>query len=85
MTDLVVDTVDKIHDRTTGPLLTAAAGAVYGTVAALVGIVVLLIVGIIVSRLLSLIPGPIWIEYAAIGALLVVAGGVLWRRRLPKP
>lgn len=83
--DLVVDTVDKVHDRTTGPLLTAAAGAVYGTVAALVGVVVLLIVGIIVSRLLSLIPGPVWIEYAGIGVLLVLGGALLWGRRLPKP
>ncbi len=83
--DLVVDTVDKVHDRTTGPLLSAAAGVVYGTVAALVGIVVLLVVGIIVSRVLSLIPGPVWIEYAAIGLLLVLGGVVLWGRRLPKP
>lgn len=83
--DLVVDTVDKVHDRTTGPLLTVAAGAVYGVAATLVGLVVLLIVGIIISRVLSLIPGPVWIEYAAIGALLVLGGMVLWGRRLPKP
>lgn len=79
--DLVVDTVDRLHDRTTGPLLKAARGIVYGVVAVMVGLVVLVLLTVLGVRLLDSVPGPIWIPYAALGAVLVVVGAILWSKR----
>lgn len=79
--DLVVDTVDRLHDRTTGPLLKAARGVVYGLVAVMVGAVVLVLLTLLTVRLLDSLPGPIWIPYLALGAVLVITGAILWSKR----
>lgn len=81
VTDLIVDVVDRVHDRTTGPLLQASRWLVFGAVALLV-IPVLLIIGtILIGRLLGRLPFDIWIAYTAIGALFVIGGLWLWGRR----
>jgi hypothetical protein len=82
--DLVVDTVDKVRDRTTGPVISGARYVVFGIVAVIV-LIPLIVIGIIlIGRLLELIPGDIWIAYAALGAVLVMVGMMFWRQRRPK-
>jgi hypothetical protein len=82
VTDLIVDSVDKVRARTTGPILEGAKGSVYAIVALviLVPILVLASVGI-VRGLDTIIPGDVWVTYALIGTVLVVIGVVLWSRR----
>ena len=82
VTDLIVDSVDKVRARTTGPILEGAKGAVYAIVALvlLIPILVLGMVGLV--RLLNwAIPGDVWIVYALLGIIFVIVGVVLWSKR----
>jgi hypothetical protein len=81
VTDLIVDMVDRVHDKTTGPIIGIAKAVIYGTVALFAGIAVLILGIILTSHLLALIPGEIWIPDVAIGGVLVLAGLFLWGRR----
>ena len=54
--------------------LFSVAAVVYGIVAVVVAGPVLIIGTILLGRLLELIPGPIWIPYAVLGAILVIVG-----------
>jgi hypothetical protein len=79
---LLVDTVDKVRSRTTGPVLNVAHAAVYGVVAALVAIpvVILLLIGAV--RLLNwAVPGDVWIVYAILAVLFWLTGFILWSKR----
>ncbi|MFM7064745.1 MAG: hypothetical protein ACKO04_14835 [Actinomycetes bacterium] len=85
VTDLIVDTVDKVRDRTTGPVLEISKGIVHGVVALLIltPILVLFFAGSV--RLLNwAIPGDVWIAYAILGVLLLLLGSFLWSRRTPR-
>lgn len=82
VTDLVVDTVDKVRSRTTGPVLGIARGSVYGIVAAIIAIpIVIAFFAGLIRGLDWLIPGPVWIVYVIIAAMLWLAGWILWLRR----
>ena len=85
VTDLIVDTVDKVRERPTGPVLEISKGIVHGVVALLIltPIVVLFFAGAV--RLLNwAIPGDVWIAYAILGVLLLLLGAFLWSRRAPR-
>lgn len=83
VTDLIVDVVDRVHDKTTGPLVQVARAVVYGTVAAVVGVLVLIVGLIVTIRLLDLIPGDIWTAYVGGGALFTLVGLFMWSKRHP--
>ena len=82
VTALVVDTVDKVRSRTTGPVLNVAHASVYGIVAAviLVPIVIAFFAGLI-KGLNWLVPGDVWIVYLIIASVMWVTGWVLWLQR----
>lgn len=85
VSDLIVDSVDKVRARTTGPILEVSQGAVHAVVALLLAIPVLVISVIGVVRLLDwAIPGDVWYVYAGLGMILVLVGVVLWRLRTPR-
>jgi hypothetical protein len=81
VTDLIVDVVDRVHDATTGKLVTAARWAVFGVAAVFIGIAVTIVGIILVGRLLQAIPGPVWIPDVAIGGVLFLVGLGLWSKR----
>jgi len=81
VTDLIVDVVDRVHDRTTGPLIQASRWLVFGALAVFVGSVLLVIGLILIGRLLGLLPFDIWIAYVVIGTVFFAAGTWLWARR----
>ena len=86
VTDLIVDSVDKVRDRTTGPILEYSRISVHAIVALilLLPVAVLMLVGVI--RLLDwAIPGGVWIVYAGLGTFFVLIGVVLWSRRSKLP
>ena len=83
VTDLVVDLVDSVRDKTTGPVLKVARGAVYGTVALIV-VILLAIVGLaFLGRAIAIIPVAEWISYAGVGILFNLGGFFLWSKRVP--
>ena len=82
VTDLIVDTVDKVRSRTTGPLLEASRAGVLALVAVIVLLPVLAIVTVGTTRFLHwLLPGGIWVSYTVMAILFLVAGALLWRQR----
>lgn len=84
VTDLVVDTVDSVHDKITGPAITAAKAVVYGLVIAVVGAIVFALVVIGMIRLLDwALPYGVWLPYLILGSLFVIGGVILWGRRKP--
>jgi len=82
VTDLIVDTVDNVRSRTTGPLLGIARSSVYAVVilVILVPIVVVLLAGLV--RLVNwALPGDVWYAYTLLGIVFVLAGVVCWAKR----
>lgn len=86
VTDLIVDSVDKVRSRTTGPILDVAKGSVYALVALiiLIPVAVLALAGAV--RLLNwALPGDVWVAYTVMGCIFVLLGVVLWAKRQPRP
>jgi hypothetical protein len=82
VTDLIVDSVDKVRSRTTGPILDIARGSVYAVVAVVLVIPVLMLLTAGTVRFADYwIPGDVWIVYAILAALLLLVGSWLWSRR----
>lgn len=80
--------VGTVRDKTTRPALTIARGIVYGSFAAILSVVavVLLIIGGV--RLLdNYLPSTLfgddhtWAAYMFLGLAFVIGGAILWRRR----
>jgi hypothetical protein len=86
VTALVVDTVDKVRSRTTGPVLNVAHASVYGLVAAIIllPIVIAFFAGL-VKGLNWLVPGDVWIVYLIIASTMWLVGWVLWLQRDRSP
>lgn len=82
VTDLVVDTVDKVRERTTGPILEISRSSVHAVVALIVLLPVFVMAVVGVIRLLNwAVPGDVWIIYAGLGTILSLLGVLLWSRR----
>jgi hypothetical protein len=86
-TDAVVRAVDTVRDKTTGPLQTASRGVVYGVMAGVLGIMVLVLLIIALVRatdaLVGLVVDPpnIWLTYLIVGVIFLVGGWFVFRRR----
>lgn len=76
--DAIVDTVDKVRDKTTKPALVAARAVVYGILAAVVGLVALVLFLVLAVRLwANYVPGHVWIIYAILAVAFAVPGVIL--------
>jgi hypothetical protein len=90
--DAIVDTIDKVKDKTTKPALTAARAVVYGLLAAVVGPVAIILVLVMLARMYSnwvagaghIIPPTIWPLYAVLFVVFMV-GGTLMLRKANRP
>lgn len=79
--DAIVDTIAKVRNKTTKPALVAARAMVYGLLAAVVGIVALVLLLVLVIRLWgNYVPGHVWIIYAVLAAVFSAVGIVLLRK-----
>ena len=84
ITDLIVDGVDKVRDRTVSPIQAMAKYVVYGAVIAVLALPMFVMVLVALVRILdAFIPGGVWLPYLIRGALFVVVGVVLWSKRKP--
>lgn len=74
--------VTAVRDRTTVPLTTIARALVYGTLAAILGSMALILLAITLVRVLDVaIPGEVWSAHLVVGALFTAAGLLLWKQR----
>lgn len=82
VTDLIVDSIDKVRARTTGPVLEGAKGLVFAVVALIIVIPVTILVLAGLVRLLSYwLPGGVWAAYTVLAVVFLLVGALLWRRR----
>jgi hypothetical protein len=77
--------LDVVHDRILRPILIAGRTVAFGFILVLVSfvLVIALLVGLIRLCNVYFFAGHEWITYAAVGALSVIAGLIIWRRRRP--
>src|SRR3712207_900490 len=81
-TDLVVNLVQQVRERTTRPAVLVARAVVFGLVAAVLGVAatVLRVAGGV--RLVNVyLPGDVWAAHLLVGGVLTLAGFILWSRR----
>lgn len=90
--DTIERVVGQVRDKTTGPAITAARWAVYGTFALLVGLAVAVLLAISAVRLIDVyLPDAwvgddhTWVAHAITGSLFSIVGMVLWSQRSKKP
>ena len=82
-TTLVVDFVEIIRGRTTGPLLFIARFIIYGAVLLVTALAVTTLVVITAMKAAnSLLPSGVWAAHLLLGALFTIVGGLFWSKRL---
>lgn len=88
-TETVTGYVGTVRDKTTGPVLVASRYAVYVVAIALLGFVVAILLLMLMLRILVLLTGMLpfveegspWFAYLMVGAIFVITGMVLWRKK----
>jgi hypothetical protein len=99
VTDAVVGAVDNAKGKITGPATSAARGVVYGTLAAIVGTAVLVVVLVLAFRLTDIAVAAllelagiekagraVWIAHLLWGAGFALAGAAMLKKgRRPAP
>ena len=82
VTDLLVDTVDKVRDRTVVPVQKAARGVVYGLVIVVLAIPILVMLLVALIRFVDhWLPGTVWWVYLLLGLGLSADGLLTWKGR----
>jgi DNA segregation ATPase FtsK/SpoIIIE-like protein len=90
-TETIIDTVDKVRDRTTKPIVMVARGLVFGLLSTFLGLMALVLLLVGLSRaLINLLEWPfdhdsaVWISHIVLGSLLCLAGAIFMVRRQRK-
>jgi len=86
VTERIVGLVTTLRDRTTVPVQKIARAVVFGLVITVMAVVALVLVVIGVLRLHVYLPfhpvaRRVWVTYVGLGAIFMVAGAFLWRKR----
>jgi len=80
--DAIVDTVGKIRDRTTVPIMRLARATVFGVFIGTFVIVLCTLVVIGLIRLLDeVLPSGVWLPYLLLGVVVTGLGWMLFRKR----
>jgi uncharacterized membrane protein len=81
----VLDTIDRVvgfvRDNTTNRAVVVVRGLVYGLLAAILGLAVMVLLIVALLRVLDLLPIGVWFADLVGGGLLVLLGGLLMRMR----
>jgi hypothetical protein len=89
--DTIVRVVGQVRNKTTGPAVTVARGVVYGVLASIIGVALLVLLAVCLVRVIDVyLPESVtsddntWLAHAIVGAAFTGAGFLLWRfRRTP--
>jgi hypothetical protein len=82
VTGLIVDSVDKVRTRTTGPILEVTRGSVHAVVAVTLLLPVAVLFLVLTVRVLTYyVFREVWITYTVLGMLFTLVGVVMWSRR----
>lgn len=90
-TQTIVESIDKVRNRTTKPIVMIARGLVFGLLIAFLGVMALVLLMVGLSRgLISLLEWPfdhdsaVWLSHLIVGSLLVLLGAILMIKRQRK-
>jgi hypothetical protein len=74
--DAIVDAIEKVRDKTTKPVITAARGAIYGMLIGVTAFVCLILVIALSFRIFANYAGEenLWIAYLGCGLTFVLGG-----------
>ena len=79
--DTIVDTIGKVRDKTTTPILLGARGLVYGIVGGVLGTIAFFLVLVLIVRVwANYVPGHVWIIYAIFAVVFSTVGLILLRK-----
>lgn len=90
-TATVAQYVGTVRDKTTGPALVVSRYVVYAVAMGLIGVVLAILALVLLVRLLVVATslfsfielGETWLAYYILGALFVLVGAMLWRKKEP--
>ena len=79
--------MDAVHDRVLRPIMLAGRFVAYGFILLLLALVIVaaLVIGVVRFTTVYLFAQHIWITYLVIGAVSLVVGLFIWRKRRPVP
>lgn len=85
----IVEYVGTVRNKTTGPALAASRNVVYMLAMGLIGVVVAILGLVLLVRVLvsvtayvpSVDEGETWLAYLILGAIFMVGGAILWRKK----
>ena len=85
----IVQYVGTVRDKTTGPALSASRLAVYALAMALIAVIVAILALVLLVRVLVVATGYLpfveagetWLAYFILGALFMLPGLYLWRKK----
>jgi len=84
--DTIERLVESVRSNTSDRLVSAARLVVFGLLAAILGVVGLVLFVIFVVRVLdNYIPGGVWVVYLLLGGLFTLVGLLLWQRAWKRP
>ena len=90
-TQTIVESIDKVRNRTTKPIVMIARGLVFGLLIAFLGVMALVLLLVGLSRgLINLLEWPfdhdsaVWMSHLILGSLLVLGGAILMIKRQRK-
>lgn len=89
-TKSIVNLVDAVRDKTTGPAVNAVQWVIYGTVMALLATPILILLLIAMMRateggLSKWFYQPMWLVYLIYGTIFTSVGRVLWAKAAKPP
>jgi uncharacterized protein YacL len=91
LTDTIVETIDKVRDRTTKPIVMVARGLVFGILTAFLGMMALALLLIAISRgLINLLEWPldhdtsVWVSHLVLGSIFCLLGTICMIKRQGK-
>jgi len=87
--DRIEAVVESVRGETTVPITKVVRAVVFGLIVAVAGIIALVMTIILVIRLHVYLPfhpayRRLWTSYAVLGAIFVLLGMFLWRKRHPR-
>jgi H+/Cl- antiporter ClcA len=87
--DRIESVVGTVRDRTTVPITKVARAVVFGVLAAVAGVVAAILLIVAAVRLHVYLPfhpegRKVWVVYAILSAIFLMAGAFVWRKRAPR-
>jgi uncharacterized protein YqhQ len=80
--DSIEQVVGTVRSKTTEPVERVARIVVYGLVAAMLGITVVVLLAVFLVRIIDVyLPGDVWAAHLLVGGIFTLAGLLLWRKR----